>query len=139
MTKRNDWRTPPDILRAVTYALGPYYDPCPPDWDGVDRLGAEWSGPVYVNPPGDVQKWWARTREYSEPYIFAVYNVGALPTVAYEAPWLVIPRSRIKWLDQPGAAREAPPFGSAFICSDMDVALLFAERYPGDNALFHAG
>lgn len=61
--ERDDWRTPPDLLRQIYTRFHLDFDPCPyPRPEGWDGLKSDWRGRAYVNPPYGTQtgKWLAK-------------------------------------------------------------------------------
>lgn len=60
-SKKNAWRTPPEILGAMDMLLGDWFDPCPPKphFDGLSP-DTRWGKSNYVNCPfgsGQILKW----------------------------------------------------------------------------------
>jgi hypothetical protein len=59
LAKTDKHGTPKWLLESIRKEFGPYFDPCPIDWDESkpDGLVIEW-GPInYVNPPYNGSQW----------------------------------------------------------------------------------
>lgn len=114
-TGKEDWLTPPEIIRD----LGPFdTDPCSPigrPWDTASQhftiedngLTKEWPGRVWCNPPygGEMGKWMQRVAQHGNAIclIFARTETSAFfPWVWGHADALVFLKGRIRFYTREG-------------------------------------
>lgn len=103
-TGKEDWLTPPDILRALgTFDL----DPCSPinrPWDTAKQhftvhdngLVKEWSGRVWLNPPygNQTERWMARLAKHGN----GIALIFARTETATFHPWVWEYATALLWL-----------------------------------------
>jgi hypothetical protein len=123
---RSDWQTPPEWVEWVHRTMGGIdLDPCAPvqleDYDdnptlagslftpAENGLAQEWSGLVYVNPPGSnsvrsVREWWEHAHRQTaiDALTWCFFNCEAAQTLTpdpFKLPgYMVIPRKRVAFM-----------------------------------------
>lgn len=117
---------------------------------GVDGLEQQWTGRLWINPPGDStgalpRKFWGKlaasvaSGRVSE-FIWLAFNISQLRTLQH-CRWLLeecsvcIPQDRIKFIK----AFEVPPQADLFATSNMLPAPVEGTSPTKDNALMYWG
>ena len=112
------WGTAPDWLEWVTATLGgPWWDPCPADWQPGDEDGLlmPWTFPSYCNHPGakgSTKKWWTHAvsemvrdthaKGRKSPFIWCGFNIEQVRHMGFQLlyldGYLVLPNKRIPYV-----------------------------------------
>lgn len=138
-TGRDDWRTPPDVLAAITTHIGRIQvDPCASyeasGWFAEDLnitehdrpcgLAQDWQGRglVFVNPPYSKFKWWAKKANeesvHTTPILLLVparTDTKAWRLVTQHADCVAFWRGRITFV----GAENGAPFPSAIVAHNI--------------------
>ncbi len=133
-----NWWTPPEWLFWVGDTFdGPWFDPCPRDWDGTwDGLEETWDVelPIYINHPGAkrgaAQRWWSKCINGGyvkhQPFIWCGFNLEQLwrltPSPLLLPGWLVQPKQRTAFIDGRTNQRKKSPANTTFFWTTVQPA-----------------
>lgn len=136
-TGKEDWLTPPWILRALGAPAAFQTDPCSPmprPWDTAHRhytladngLNQPWEGRVWLNPPygNQTAKWMQRLAQHGDgiALIFARTETATFfPWVWEHATGLLFIKGRLAFCTKEGRAADAAGAPSVLIAYGYDA------------------